>query len=225
MEYHEHVSQSIYVKFPVVGHPHTYILIWTTTPWTLPANLAVAYNSTFNYSLVRVGQETYFVSGMLLSDVAQKCGWDGYEIIRSIQGGLIRDVSEFASFLQTELKLFAGDAFVDEYDGHRLRPIFAPDMVLRNFIWGRNTGCRFIRLSMTTVALRTGMTSRGEQQMPAEMVMILEKQRAMQTSPCFTSCACVTPRASGELSPQLSLPLAQQNAHYFPRDGSVVHQD
>src|SRR5207249_9372744 len=67
VEYHDHLSQSIYVKFPVIGHPHTSILIWTTTPWTLPANLAIAYNSTFNYSLVRVGQETYFVSVMLLS--------------------------------------------------------------------------------------------------------------------------------------------------------------
>ena len=40
VEYRDHVSQSIYVKFPVVGHPGTSIVIWTTTPWTLPANLA-----------------------------------------------------------------------------------------------------------------------------------------------------------------------------------------
>ncbi|HEX3718390.1 MAG TPA: class I tRNA ligase family protein, partial [Verrucomicrobiae bacterium] len=44
VEYHDHVSPSIYVKFPVVGRPNTFVLIWTTTPWTLPANLAVAYN-------------------------------------------------------------------------------------------------------------------------------------------------------------------------------------
>ena len=48
VEYHDHVSQSVYVKFPVVGQPDTFILIWTTTPWTLPANLAVAYNSDFS---------------------------------------------------------------------------------------------------------------------------------------------------------------------------------
>ncbi len=55
VEYKDHVSQSIFVKFPVVGQPNTFIVIWTTTPWTLPANLAVAYNSTFSYSLVRDG--------------------------------------------------------------------------------------------------------------------------------------------------------------------------
>ena len=44
VEYADHVSQSVYVKFPVVGEPNTFVVIWTTTPWTLPANLAVAYN-------------------------------------------------------------------------------------------------------------------------------------------------------------------------------------
>jgi isoleucyl-tRNA synthetase len=49
VEYHDHTSPSIYVKLPIVGHANTFVLIWTTTPWTLPANLAVAYNYTFNY--------------------------------------------------------------------------------------------------------------------------------------------------------------------------------
>src|SRR5436309_6422937 len=92
VEYHDHVSQSIYVKFPVVGMPATSVLIWTTTPWTLPANLAVAYNSTFSYSHVRVGAETFIVSTMLLSAVAEKCGWNGYEIIRSLDGDHLKHI-------------------------------------------------------------------------------------------------------------------------------------
>src|SRR3989442_11650330 len=74
VEYHDHVSQSIYVKFPVVGAPNTSILIWTTTPWTLPANLAVAYNSTFSYSQVRVGGETFIVSTLRLPAVPGESG-------------------------------------------------------------------------------------------------------------------------------------------------------
>src|SRR6266404_11740 len=73
VEYHDHVGQGIYVKFPLVGHPNTFILIWTTTPWTLPANLAVAYNSTFQYVQVRVGDETYILFRGLLPIVAEKC--------------------------------------------------------------------------------------------------------------------------------------------------------
>src|SRR5579864_7096225 len=87
VEYHDHVSQSIYVKFPVIGRPNTYILIWTTTPWTLPANLAIAYNSTFSYSIVQVGQEQLIVSALLLPAIAAKCGWEGYQIVRSLDGG------------------------------------------------------------------------------------------------------------------------------------------
>src|SRR6476661_8242335 len=78
VEYKDHTSQSVYVKFPLVDRPGTSIVIWTTTPWTLPANLAVAYNSTFSYAVVRHGNEDYIVSAMLLSTIAEKCGWQGY---------------------------------------------------------------------------------------------------------------------------------------------------
>src|SRR5882724_7425862 len=111
VEYKDHVSQSIYVKFPVVGVPDTYILIWTTTPWTLPANLAVAHNSTFSYSQVRVGSETYILSTMLLSTVAEKCGWAGYEIIRSLDKDHLSEAEYQHPFCNRTGKLYAGDHF------------------------------------------------------------------------------------------------------------------
>src|SRR5271170_3426376 len=66
VEYHDHVSQSIFVKFPVVGKPGLSIVIWTTTPWTLPANLAIAYNKDFQYVQVGVGGEKYILAKGLL---------------------------------------------------------------------------------------------------------------------------------------------------------------
>jgi isoleucyl-tRNA synthetase len=90
VEYHDHVSQSVYVKFPVVGQPGTSILIWTTTPWTLPANLAVAYNTTFSYSEVQVGSEKYILYSGLLNTVAQKCGWQNYQVVRTLDGMELR---------------------------------------------------------------------------------------------------------------------------------------
>ncbi|MGA2869691.1 MAG: isoleucine--tRNA ligase, partial [Verrucomicrobiota bacterium] len=75
VEYNDHVSQSVFVKFPVVGQPRTFIVIWTTTPWTLPANLAVAYNKDFPYVKVAVGDEHYILFRGLLPKVAEKCGW------------------------------------------------------------------------------------------------------------------------------------------------------
>jgi len=78
VEYQDHVSQSCFVKFPVVGQPKTFIVIWTTTPWTLPANLAVAYNKDFQYVSVKVGDENYIVFRGLLAAMAAKCGWANY---------------------------------------------------------------------------------------------------------------------------------------------------
>jgi len=78
VEYNDHVSQSVFVKFPVIGQGNTYVIIWTTTPWTLPANLAVAYNKEFQYVTATVGNENYIVYRGLLPVVAEKCGWMGY---------------------------------------------------------------------------------------------------------------------------------------------------
>jgi isoleucyl-tRNA synthetase len=78
VEYHDHVSQSVFVKFPVVGHEKTFIVIWTTTPWTLPANLAVAYNEKLQYVQVKVGEENFILFRGLVSAVAEKCGWTNY---------------------------------------------------------------------------------------------------------------------------------------------------
>ena len=79
VEYKDHVSQSVYVKFPVIGREKTFVVIWTTTPWTLPANLAVAYNKDFQYLSVRVGDENYILYRGLLPAVAEKCGWKDYQ--------------------------------------------------------------------------------------------------------------------------------------------------
>jgi isoleucyl-tRNA synthetase len=79
VEYADHVSPSIYVKFPVVGQSKAFVLIWTTTPWTLPANLAVAYNKGFQYVQVEVGGEKYILFRGLLQAVAERCSWTGYK--------------------------------------------------------------------------------------------------------------------------------------------------
>jgi isoleucyl-tRNA synthetase len=117
VEYKDHVSQSIYVKFPLLGHPETSVVIWTTTPWTLPANLAVAYNSTFSYSLVQVGEEQLIVSALLLPAVAAKCGWDGYQIVRSLDGGHLSQLEYQHPFCKRTGRFYAGDSFVENVTG------------------------------------------------------------------------------------------------------------
>lgn len=58
----EHVSTACHVKFPIVGRPDEYLLIWTTTPWTIPANQAIAINPTISYIRVHHGDHGYIVA-------------------------------------------------------------------------------------------------------------------------------------------------------------------
>jgi isoleucyl-tRNA synthetase len=116
VEYHDHVSPSIYVKFPVVNRPDTFVLIWTTTPWTLPANLAVAYNSTFQYVQVRVGDENYILFRGLLQIVAEKCGWSDH----AEQPLAIDELGKLQyqhPFCNRTGKLYPGDSFVTSDTG------------------------------------------------------------------------------------------------------------
>ncbi len=60
VEYHEHVSPTIWVRFPVIDGPidceGTDVVIWTTTPWTIPANRAIAFNPGISYSVYRIDE-------------------------------------------------------------------------------------------------------------------------------------------------------------------------
>ena len=176
VEYQDHVSQSVYVKFPLVGHPGTSVVIWTTTPWTLPANLAVAYNSTFSYSLVVVGEEQYIVSALLLPTVAEKCGWQNYHIARSLDGGYLSQMEYQHPFCNRTGKFFAGDSFVDNSTGTGFVHI-APGHGLDDYHLGNQNGLPIY--SPVDDDGKFALTSDlpKEQQMPAEMIgkSILEK--------------------------------------------------
>lgn len=71
IEYAEKKSASIYVKFPVIqgkdllGQDNTFFVIWTTTPWTLPANMAVCVHPELQYNLLVIGQERYIIADEL----------------------------------------------------------------------------------------------------------------------------------------------------------------
>ncbi|MSU57709.1 MAG: isoleucine--tRNA ligase [Pedosphaera sp.] len=176
VEYQDHVSQSVFVKFPVIGRPGVNIVIWTTTPWTLPANLAVAYNSTFSYSLVQVGEEQFIVSAMLLSTVAQKCGWENYQIVRSLNGGDLGQLEYQHPFCKRTGKLLAGDHFVTNDTGTGFVHI-APGHGLDDYNLGRQNNLPIYSPVNDDGAFAHTNELPIEQQMPAEMLgkSILEK--------------------------------------------------
>ncbi len=94
IEYDDEESPSIFVKFPLKGkfaatdkYPQNkYVLIWTTTPWTLPANVAIAVHPDFSYLAVRVGDEIYVLAEDLLSTTFMEIGISKYEVLEKFKG-------------------------------------------------------------------------------------------------------------------------------------------
>ncbi len=92
--YHDHVSKAIYVRFALrkdpnqifKDYPNLYTIIWTTTPWTIPANLAVAFHPTFEYSVVKVGDVQYLLLSDLVAKVAGELGWTDYSEVSRLEG-------------------------------------------------------------------------------------------------------------------------------------------
>jgi len=99
VEYRDHSSPSITVAFPLADDARDRLdiapgdeaaaLIWTTTPWTLPANLATALHPDFEYALVRAGGGLWIVAAELLETTAAAAGWAGREIIKLFRGDLL----------------------------------------------------------------------------------------------------------------------------------------
>ena len=88
--YEDREDPSIFVKFPVEGSSNTYLVIWTTTPWTLIDNEAVAVNPNFDYALVKVTVnnevEYLWLAEKLVPQLMEKFGIKDYEIVRVVKG-------------------------------------------------------------------------------------------------------------------------------------------
>ncbi len=96
VEYENHTSPSIWVRFPLVSDPaaidpalagrKVYGLIWTTTPWTMPANMAIAYHPKFEYVAAEVNGDVYIVARDLLVATIDNVGWNDPPVIASFEG-------------------------------------------------------------------------------------------------------------------------------------------
>jgi isoleucyl-tRNA synthetase len=95
VEYDQHTSPSVYVRFPLIDPPEkldpalagekVYLVIWTTTPWTLPANLAIALNPEFEYVAVKAGDSVLVLAKGLLVDCLMNFGLEkDYKVLAKL---------------------------------------------------------------------------------------------------------------------------------------------
>ncbi len=102
VEYKEKEDPSIFVAFPVDGKENEFLLVWTTTPWTLPANVAIMAHPKETYVRVKVGDRVYILAEARLEAVASTVGWSDYEVLDRFPGEQLKGL-KYRGVLEEEV--------------------------------------------------------------------------------------------------------------------------
>ena len=119
IEYQTDECTSIYVKFRmkddkgklagICDLSKTYVIIWTTTTWTLPGNLAIALNPMEDYAVVKAGDVNYIAANTLLEKTMQAGGVSDYEVLTTLKGSEFEYMTAQHPFLDRESVLVNAD--------------------------------------------------------------------------------------------------------------------
>ncbi|AZP05101.1 isoleucine--tRNA ligase [Jeotgalibaca ciconiae] len=114
IEYKDVKSPSIYVAFPVKDgkgllDTDTSFVIWTTTPWTLPANLGITVHADFNYSQIEADGRKFVVATDLLETVQNEIGWENVSVLKELKGSDMEYMTAQHPFYDRESLLMVGD--------------------------------------------------------------------------------------------------------------------
>ena len=118
IEYADHKSKSIYVKFEVTNsqglfdEKDTYLVIWTTTPWTLPGNMAITISDKYDYALVKVKkdgkEENYVLMDEMVEDLMKTFEIEEYEKVKTIKNEELSGIEYKHPFLDRISKVILG---------------------------------------------------------------------------------------------------------------------
>ncbi len=103
VEYKNHTSNTIYASFTIKKTEKDFlkdahIIIWTTTPWTIPVNRALAYSNKIKYSLIKIGQDTecfknqnIIIASELIAKVSEECNFKDFKILKEFDGSDLKN--------------------------------------------------------------------------------------------------------------------------------------
>lgn len=114
VEYQDVTSPSIFVAFNVkdgkgILPEDAEFVIWTTTPWTLPANLGISVSGAAEYALVRHGDRKFVVAQDLLTQVAETLKWGSFEVLETFKGQELDRMTAHHPFYDRESLVMVGD--------------------------------------------------------------------------------------------------------------------
>ena len=116
VEYHDVTAKTAFFAEQVkegkgVLDSNTYLVVWTTTPWTVPASEAVAVNAKFDYSVVKPANDDrkFVVATELLEGLAEKLGWEDYQVVKHVAGKDLEGLTTQHPYLDRELLVGIAD--------------------------------------------------------------------------------------------------------------------
>jgi isoleucyl-tRNA synthetase len=161
VEYHDRTSPAIDVRFPVVdeqeflsrmdaapggvGHGPVSVVIWTTTPWTLPANQAVALHAGFDYVLVQLDRgdgrpERLLLAEALAPESVRRFGVESYDVVARCHGDALEHAALHHPFYAREVPIILGEHVTTESGTGAVHT--APGHGQEDFVIGQHYGLR-----------------------------------------------------------------------------------
>ena len=126
VEYEDKISPQIDVRFRVIDKDEinkrfktqdkkiVSVLIWTTTPWTLPANQAVTLHPELDYALIDDGEERLIIANALLASAMQRYGLDDYELVGTVKGKELEHLKLHHPFIERDVPIILGEHVTTE---------------------------------------------------------------------------------------------------------------
>ena len=121
VEYHDVVAKTAFFAEQIVDgkgllDQDTYLAVWTTTPWTIPASEAVAVNPDFDYAQVQPegSSRKFVVATSLLDNVAEKLGWEHYDVLKTFKGQNMEKMTTKHPYMDRELLVGLADYVTDD---------------------------------------------------------------------------------------------------------------
>ena len=199
VEYHDKTSYSIDVRYAVIdqddlvsrvknlsGQGKVSVLIWTTTPWTLPSSLAVSVNADLDYVVVQVGQERLIMAEALVSQVIQRGDIDQYEIVGHAKGSDLEKLKVQHPFYSRQVPVILGDHVTTEAGTGCVHT--APDHGMEDFIVSQKYGIETINYILGDGTYREDVELFGGEhvyKVDDKIVSLLEENGALYSQDKF----------------------------------------
>ncbi len=159
VEYQDKTSYSIYVRYPLAGNNgfmsafgnpevsgDTSVVIWTTTPWTLPSSQAVTVHEELNYVLVHANDENFVLAEALVESVMKEAEIEDFTVIASCKGADLENLSVQHPFYDKTLPVICGEHVTTETGTGLVHT--APDHGPDDFVVGKKYGLTVLNYVM-----------------------------------------------------------------------------